>query len=141
METETVTTIELIYSASRQFYLIPMVRRECMIWLSVEKYPLPVPPEWHRPGTATNWTIACVLRGRDYYRIGCLGLQHQGPIEAVEPDNQLALDYRDAAWWTPGLEEAWLECARLAGENAALTNQLEELTAPAAREKVKPRAR
>lgn len=95
----------IIYSAGGRFYAIPSSGREVGIWLSVEREPLPVSALWHAPGIA----FAAVMRGRDYYRVGTIVPQHEGPTELIECDSQLARDYADAAWWTPGLEEAWAE--------------------------------
>jgi hypothetical protein len=97
--------LQVIFSAGRLMYAVPDVRRECGLWLSVEKHPLPVGPEWHRPDSIA----ACVMRGRDYYRVGMFRPSHTNGSEARPPDDELVRDYRDAAWWTPGLEEAWAE--------------------------------
>lgn len=97
--------VEIAYNHAGDYYAIAGIR-ECAIWLSVEKYPLPVPHDMHRPGTV----VACIMRGRDYYRIGQFGPASQGPvIAATENQAELIDDYRDAVWWTPGLEEAWAE--------------------------------
>jgi hypothetical protein len=98
-------TLQVIFSASGGFYAIPDVKRECGLWLSVEKKPLPVPAEWRRPGLA----FACVMRGRDYWRIGHYAPHHTNGSKEVEPQDELVRDYSDASWWTPGLEEAWAE--------------------------------
>jgi hypothetical protein len=95
--------VQIIYSAGRQFYAIPEVRRECGLWLSIEPYPLPVPAEWRRPDSI----CACIVRGRDYYRIGMFRPMHTDGSEAVNADDPRVSDYAHAAWWTPGLEEAW----------------------------------
>jgi hypothetical protein len=95
----------VVFSAGRHFYAVPDVKRECGLWLSVEKHELPIPPEWHRPGSV----CACVMRGRCYYRIGIFGPQHADGSKAISIEDELVKDYRDAAWWTPSLEEAWLE--------------------------------
>jgi hypothetical protein len=97
--------MQIIFSAGRLFYAVPDVRRECGLWLSVAKHPLPVPPEWRRPGA----TCVVVMPGRDYYRIGVFGPQHADGSTAGSVEGELVQDYRDAAWWTPGLEEAWVE--------------------------------
>jgi hypothetical protein len=97
--------VQIIFSAGRQFYAVPEIHRECGLWLSVQKHPLPLGIEWHRPGL----TFAAVMRGRDYYRIGACAPQHTDGSKAVAVDDELVSDYRDAAWWTPGLEEAWVE--------------------------------
>jgi hypothetical protein len=97
--------VQIMFSAGHQFYAVPDVRRECGIWLSMEKHPLPVPVEWRRPHSVA----AAVMRGRDYYRIAIFGPQHTDGSSAAGTDDELVRDYRDAAWWTPGLEEAWTE--------------------------------
>jgi hypothetical protein len=97
--------VQIIFSAGGQFYAIPDVKRECGLWLSLAKHPLPVPNEWHRPGLS----FAAVMRGRDYWRIGHHALMHTDGSKAVSIDDELVTDYRDAAWWTPGLEESWAQ--------------------------------
>ncbi len=102
---------EIILSAGNQFYAVIDSGRECALWLSLERYPLPVPKEWRRPGA----TCACVMRGRNYYRLATLGPQHTNVTKAIAADDELIRDYRDAAWWTPSLQEAWAELDREAG--------------------------
>lgn len=102
------TEVQLILSAGGQFYAIPEVRRECGLWLSIAKHPLPVPTEWHRPGLS----FAAVIRGRGYWRIGHHAPLHTDGSKAVSIDDELVRDYRDASWWTPGLEDAWAEATR-----------------------------
>lgn len=97
--------VEVILSAGGQFYAVTGAGRERGLWLGVDRHPLPVPLEWHRPGLV----CACVMRGRSYYRIAAFGSQHSGGSKSVSIDDELVKDYRDAAWWTPGLEEAWVE--------------------------------
>jgi hypothetical protein len=97
--------LQIMYSAGGQFYAIADVARECGLWLSVAKHPLPVPAEWRRPGL----TFAAVMRGRDYYRIGAYAPQNVNRSAPISSDDECVRDYRDAAWWTPGLEEAWVE--------------------------------
>jgi len=97
--------VEIIFSAGGQFYAVTGAGCERHLWLGVDKHPLPVPLEWHRPGLV----CACVMRGRSYYRIAAFGPQHSGGSKSVSIDDELVKDYRDAAWWTPGLEEAWVE--------------------------------
>lgn len=97
--------VQILYGAARQFYAVLEAPRICGIWLSVEKLPLPVATLWHAPGPS----FAAMMRGRDYYRIGSILLQHPGPIESIASDDELIRDYIDAVWWTPGLEEAWAE--------------------------------
>jgi hypothetical protein len=79
--------------------------RECGLWLSIQKHPLPVPPQFRRPDSV----CACVMRGRDYYRVAMFRPAHTDGCTAVSLDDELVKDYCDAAWWTPGLEEAWVE--------------------------------
>ncbi len=105
MSEQVTREMQIIFSAGGQFYAVPEVRRECGIWLAMEKRPLPVPLEWRRPGSV----CAAVMRGRDYYRVAIFGPQHSDGSKAIAADNELVVDYRDAAWWTPGLEEAWAE--------------------------------
>ncbi|HJU11870.1 MAG TPA: hypothetical protein VJ728_13390 [Candidatus Binataceae bacterium] len=102
-------TVRIIYSGGGQFYAVPDVERECGLWLSVETHSLPVPPEWRRPDSV----CACVIRGRDYYRIGMFRPVHTDGSEVVSADDSKVTDYRDAAWWTPGLEKAWAAAQRV----------------------------
>jgi hypothetical protein len=97
--------VQIILSAGGQFYAIPEVKRECGLWLSIAKHPTPVPTEWHRPVLS----FAAVMRGRDYWRIGHHAPLHTAGSKAVSIDDELMRDYRDASWWSPGLEEAWAE--------------------------------
>ena len=101
--------LAIVLSSGGQFYAVLGAHRECGIWLSLAKHPLPVPSEWHRPGD----TFAAVMRGRDYYRIGASAPQHSNGTKAIAPDDELVTDYLDASWWTPGLEEAWEEISTL----------------------------
>jgi hypothetical protein len=103
---------QIVYSSSGDFYAVIGVR-ECGIWLSIAKHPLPVPPEWHRPGVA----MACLIRGRDYYRVCTVTPQNGTQPKFISADDELVKDYREAAWWTPSLEEAWTE---IQGLNEAL---------------------
>jgi hypothetical protein len=116
--------MQIIFSAGRQLYAVPDVRRECGLWMSVAKHPLPVPPEWRRPGS----TCVVVMPGRDYYRVGIFGPQHTDGSISVALDDELVQDYRDAAWWTPGLQEAWVELKGLkeAFEHATRLHVCEE---------------
>jgi hypothetical protein len=113
----TSSELQIIYSAGGQFYAIAGVKRECGLWLSLAKHPLPVATEWHRPGSS----FAAVMRGRDYWRIGQHAVLHTDGSKAVSIDDDLVRDYQDASWWTPGLEEAWAESEgfRLAVEEAS----------------------
>ena len=126
--------IEILLSAGGQFYAIPDIRRECGLWLSVATHPLPVPPEWHRPGL----TFAAIMRGRSYYRIGAHTPQRSGPIKGVSIDDELVRDYRDACWWTPRLEEAWIELQGMR-EAFAEATKLHVCETPKAEAEAKPR--
>jgi hypothetical protein len=114
--------VRIVISASGTHYAIAPVGegssplREVGIWLSLKKYPLPVPPEWRKP----LFNFAAVIRGRDYYRLATVIPQRSYQNEIIAADDERANDYRDAAWWTPGLEEAWAECEglKLAVEHA-----------------------
>jgi hypothetical protein len=97
--------VQIVLSAGGQFYAVLDIPRTCGLWLSIAKHPLPVPPEWHRPGNS----FAAVMRGCDYYRVGVYGPQHQDGSRSVPIDDELVKDWCDAAWWTPGLEEAWAQ--------------------------------
>lgn len=94
-----------MFSADGSFYAVPDKREASLVWLSVVKRVLPVPIEWRRPDSL----CAFVMRGRDYYRLGVFGPLHTGASQMLDPGHELVKDYRDAAWWTPGLEEAWVE--------------------------------
>jgi hypothetical protein len=95
-----------MFSADRQFYVVPEAKRDGpLIWLATNKRPLPVPPEWRRPDSV----CAFVMRGRDYYRFGLFGPLQMGISEMRPAGDDLIIDYLDAVWWTPGLEETWVE--------------------------------
>ena len=93
--------VQIIYSANCEYYAIPG-SREAGIWLSLRKYELPVRQTWRAPGLAG----AAVMRGRDYYRFFSVAPMNQGRSGTIAADDELVRDYADAAWWTPGLEEA-----------------------------------
>lgn len=114
--------MQMFYSWGEQYYAISGTQRECGLWLSVKRYPLPVPLEWRRPGVS----FAAVMPGRDYYRIGTVMPQRE--IIAYDISEELIADFRDAAWWTPGLEEAWEAAAQA-------MKQLDELTRPSKEKK------
>jgi hypothetical protein len=116
--------VQILYSAGGQFYVVPEIRRECGIWLSVARYPLPVPNEWHRPGL----TVAAVIRGRDYWRIGAHAPQYTDGSKAIDNEDELVRDYADAAWWAPGLQEAWAECQGMREAMYEANQQIEELS-------------
>ena len=123
---ETITReVQIIFSAGGQYYAVLDILRTCGAWLSIDKRPLPVPGEWHRPGT----TFAAVMRGRDYYRIGVYGLQRQDGSKSVPLDDELVKDWCDASWWTPGLEEAWAEADGMAAAMCEAQRQIKELSA------------
>jgi hypothetical protein len=103
MTDQVVREVQIVLSAGGNFYAVLDIPRTCGLWLSIAKHPLPVNPGWHRPGN----TFAAVMRGRDYYRIGVYGPQHQDGSRSVPIDDELVKDWCDAAWWAPGLEEAW----------------------------------
>jgi hypothetical protein len=105
MAEETKPDVTIALSASGLFYCMATHERECGLWLGVEKKPLPVPSELRRPGTVG----AAIMRGRDYWRHYTRTPLGQGDTKTVPADDDLVTDYRDAAWWTPGLEEAWAE--------------------------------
>jgi len=81
------------------------------LWLSLDTYPLPVPTQWCRPGI----TFACVFRDRGYFRLGSVQPQRlaAGRPKVTPIDDERVLDFRNAVWWTPGLEDAWREVDRL----------------------------
>jgi hypothetical protein len=116
--------MEILYSAGGQFYAISGGLRECELWLSFDKRPLPVPREWRRPDSI----CAMVMPGRDYYRIGMFRPAHTDGTKAISADDELVRDYRDAAWWTPGIEEAWAECTGMHTAMNEATKQIAELT-------------
>jgi len=95
--TDMSNEVEIIFTVGRQFYAV----------LRGPAGPAGAAPlrDWRRP----DMVCACVMRGRDYYRVGIRGPQHSGGSQAISLDDELVKDYRDAAWWTPGLEEAWVE--------------------------------
>ncbi len=49
------------------------------------------------------------MRGRDYWRRFTRGRLLLGAQKLIAAGDVLIRDYIDAAWWTPGLEEAWAE--------------------------------
>jgi hypothetical protein len=116
--------LAIVLSSGGQFYAVLGVHRECGIWLSLEKKPLPVPSEWHRPGD----TFAAVMRGRDYWRVGASAPQHSNSTKSIAPDDELVKDYLDAAWWTPGLQEAWTAADGLTAAMDEARNQIDELS-------------
>jgi hypothetical protein len=114
---QLVREVQIVLSAGGQFYAVLDIPRTCGLWLSIAKYPLPVPPEWHRPGNS----FAAVMRGRDYYRVGVYGPQHQDGSRSVPIDDELVKDWRDTSWWTPGLQESWAEIDSLAAPTVILS--------------------
>lgn len=115
--------VQIIYSVGRQFYAIPEIWRSGGIWLSVVRHALPIGAEWRGPGLV----FAAIMRGRDYYRIGTAYPQKAGPAEPIESDSEMVRDYADAAWWTPGLQEAWVEAQGLSEAMCQANRQIEEL--------------
>lgn len=105
MAERVIREVQLVFSAGGLFYAVLDIPRTCGLWLSIEKHPLPVPNEWHRPGL----TFAAIMRGRDYFRIGAYSPQHTDGSKSLPLDDELVRDWCDASWWTPGLEEAWGE--------------------------------
>src|SRR5260370_6140169 len=98
------------FSSDGAYYLVPRIGVEKfpqggMIWLETATHPLPVGPEWHTP----NLFGAAVMRGRDYWRRFTRGRLLLGAQKLIATGDVLIRDYIDAAWWTPGLEEAWAE--------------------------------
>ena len=100
--------VQISYSLDGKLYAMEGIR-ECALWMSVEKHPLPVPDGWHRPGIV----MAAIMRGRDYYRICQFAPTSLGQRVTIDEDSELVTDYREAAWWTPGLEQAWAEIDKL----------------------------
>ncbi len=98
------------FSSDGAYYLVPRIGVEKfpqggMIWLETATHPLPVGQEWHTP----NLFGAAVMRGRDYWRRFTRGRLLPGAQTSIAAADVLIRDYIDAAWWTPGLEEAWAE--------------------------------
>ena len=98
------------FSSDGAYYLVPRIGVEKfpqggMIWLETATHPLPVGQEWHTP----NLFGAAVMRGRDYWRRFTRGRLMPGAQKLIAAGDVLIRDYIDAAWWTPGLEEAWAE--------------------------------
>ena len=108
---EDVEKLEVVqFSSDGAYYLVPRIEAEKfpqggMIWLETTMHPLPVGREWHTP----NLFGAAVMRGRDYWRRFTRGRLLLGAQKWVAGSDVLVRDYADAAWWTPGLEEAWME--------------------------------
>ena len=108
---EEVETVEIVqFSSDGAYYLVPRIGAEKfpqggMIWLETATHPLPVGREWHTP----NLFGAAVMRGRDYWRRFTRGRLLSGAQKPIAAGDVLIRDYIDAAWWTPGLEEAWVE--------------------------------
>ena len=107
-EAEQVEVVQ--FSSDGAYYLVPRIGAEKfpqggMIWLETATHPLPVGQEWHTP----NLFGAAVMRGRDYWRRFTRGRLMPGAQKPIAAGDVLIRDYIDAAWWTPGLEEAWAE--------------------------------
>lgn len=93
------------------YYCVPAVAREGGLWLSVATFSKPVGPEWRYPNT---FGVA-VMRGRDYVRRFTRSRLTAGRTEQHRAESPLVADWCDAAWWTPGLEEAWARLDAPAG--------------------------
>ena len=98
------------FSSDGAYYLVPRIGAEKfpqggIIWLETATNPLPVGHEWHTP----NLFGAAVMRRRDYWRRFTRGRLLLGAQKSIAAGDVLIRDYIDAAWWTPGLEEAWVE--------------------------------
>jgi hypothetical protein len=98
------------FSSDGAYYLVPRIGAKKfpqggMVWLETTMHPLPVGQEWHTP----NLFGAAVMRGRNYWRRFTRGRLLLGAQKSVAAGDVLIRDYIDAAWWTPGLEEAWAE--------------------------------
>jgi hypothetical protein len=108
---EEVEEVEVVqFSSDGAYYLVPRIGMEKfpadgMIWLETTTHPLPVGQEWHTP----NLFGAAIMRGRDYWRRFTRGRLLLGAQKSIAASDVLLRDYIDAAWWTPGLEEAWVE--------------------------------
>jgi hypothetical protein len=108
---EQVEKVEVVqFSSDGAYYLVPRIGAEKfpqggMIWLETAMHPLPVGQEWHTP----NLFGAAIMRGRDYWRRFTRGRLLLGAQKSIAGGDVLIRDYIDAAWWTPGLEEAWAE--------------------------------
>jgi hypothetical protein len=102
-------TVDIQYSRDGDFYCIPAIVRDGGFWLSVAPYSLPVASEWKLPGIRGM----AIMRGRDYARKFERMPLFPGRLEAIAADSALVADWKDASWWTPGLEEAWAECEGL----------------------------
>ena len=105
MADQTTTEVTVLFNGDGTYYCCPAVARDGAMWLSVDTFPLPVGPEWRYPNT---FGVA-LMRGRDYVRRFTRMRLTAGRTEAVAPDAALVADWRAAAWWTPGLAEAWAE--------------------------------
>jgi hypothetical protein len=103
---KVVSEVRIVFSQDRTYYCAPEVKRDgTWLWLGVEKCPLPVPMELQAPGLSG----AAVMRGRDYWRRFTRIPPRPGVEEMVAADDEHVSDYRAAVWWTPGIEEAWVE--------------------------------
>src|SRR5581483_8445914 len=106
---EMTKTTDVQFSSGGDYYCVPGIAREGAIWLSVTKLPLPIGPEWKAPHTFGM----AVMRGRTYARQFTRAPLIPGQLKAIDETDEMVVDWRDAAWWTPGLEEAWVECQAL----------------------------
>ena len=105
MADQTTAEVTVLFNGDGTYYCCPAVARDGAVWLSVTTLPLPVGPEWRYPNT---FGVA-LLRGRDYVRQFTRMRLTAGRTQTVAPDAPLVADWRDACWWTPGLETAWAE--------------------------------
>jgi hypothetical protein len=112
---EDVEKLEVVqFSGDGAYYLVPRIGAEKfpqggMIWLETATHPLPVGQEWHTP----NLFGAALMRGREYWRRFTRARLLLGAQKTIAASDVLLRDYIDAAWWTPGLEEAWAEAEGL----------------------------
>jgi hypothetical protein len=110
--------ITILLDSDGNYYCVPGVTREGGIWLSVATFPKPVGQEWRYP----NSFGVAIMRGRDYVRRFTRMRLVAGRTETTTADASLVEDWRDASWWSPGLDEAWSELdGRLEGSSRKAT--------------------
>ncbi len=95
----------VLWNSDATYYCVPGIARDGAIWLSVQTFAKPVGPEWRYP----NSFGVVLMRGRDYVRRFTRMRLTAGRTETLAADSPMVADWRDAAWWTPGLAEAWAE--------------------------------
>lgn len=105
MADHTNREVTVLLNSDGSYYCCPAVARDGALWLSVGVFPKPVGPEWRYPNT---FGVA-LIRGRDYVRRFTRMRLSAGRTETAPADATLVADWTAAAWWTPGLEEAWAE--------------------------------